>query len=305
MSSIKTQHHILYITLSILGFLSFSLLDTIVKILSQWYSSLTIAFYMRMFSTAFLLCIIIFILISTQSFRSLIIKNPISHFIRGLMLIIISLGFVDGFTRIPLNTGYSIAFLLPIFTMIFSAIFLKKKLKPLLFFTIIGGFVGILILLRPGIIAFSIGYISILVAVMAEVPFFFMTEHYHKKENPFVVIFYPSLISIVSFPILAIVVKFPITIFSPFHLLLFIAGGLFYVLAQVLIITSFSRIAVPISMAMQYTQILWGSIVGMLIFKDTYFDSFFVIGITIVILCSYIVATKKEPFISTKTETDL
>lgn len=293
--------HGLSIFAAISGFLSFSLLDSLVKAASQWYSALVISVYLRIYGTLIIILVLTTKSIFLRSLQPYTMHHPHSHIIRGLLQVIISFCFSYGFTQLPLSMGYSIIFLLPIFTALFGAVFLKERISKISAYAICGGFLGILIVLRPGIVSFSWGYVSFFVGVIAEAPFFIMAQHYHKGENPLSVIVYASFISMVIFIIIAMSAGISIALVSPWHAFIFIAGSIFYILAQILIIFSLSHISTHVSIAMQYTQILWGALFGFLFFKETNaFNVFFILGIVFIIFSSYIVATGTVPFVKKK-----
>ncbi len=297
----KNNLYGLSIFAAICGFLSFSLLDSLVKLASHWYSALAISVYLRIYGTIILVLVLIIKSIFRRSLQPFAMHHPFSHIIRGLLMVIISFSFTYGFTQLPLSLGYTIIFLLPIFTALFGAIFFKEHISKISAFAICGGFLGILIVLRPGLISFSWGYVSFFVGVIAEAPFFIMARYYHKGEDPFSILVYVSLISMVILIIIAINLGVSLTLISTWHTLIFVAGSIFYILAQALIIFSFSHISTHISIAMQYTQILWGTLFGFLFFKETdAFNIFFICGVILIIFSSYVLTTGTIPFITKK-----
>ncbi len=283
------------------GFLSFSLLDSSVKFASQWYSALVISVYLRIYGTIIIVLVLLLKSLKRRSLQPFAMHHPHSHIIRGLLLVIMSFCFSYGFTQLPLSTGYSIIFLLPIFTALFGAMFLKEHISKTSLLAILGGFIGILIVLRPGVVPFSWGYVAFFVAVMTESPFFIMARHYHKGEDPLSVIVYVSLISMVILIIIAISTGVSLTLVSSWHVFIFIVGSIFYILAQGLIIFSLSHISAHTSIAMQYTQIVWGTVLGFLLFQETEaFNTLFILGVIIIIFSSYVVAAGSVPFLKKK-----
>ena len=279
------------------GFLSFSILDSIVKYASQWYTPLVITTYLRICGTIAILIVMIVQSCVKRSLAPFATKHPYSHIIRGLLLVVISFAFTYGFSHVPLSTGYSIIFLLPIFTALCGYIFLKEKISRISGLAIIGGFIGILIVLRPGITSFSWGHVSFFIGIIAEAPFFVMMRHYHKNENPFAVIIYASILSTVIMVFIALLTETSLALITPYHIFIFTIGSVFYLLAQVLIIFSLSHLKAHTSISMQYTQIIWGVLLGALFFKEyDAFNIFFIIGVVIIITSSYTVATGIIPF---------
>lgn len=279
------------------GFLSFSILDSTVKFASQWYSAFVISVYLRICSTSIIVFVLAARACARRSLQPFAMRHPRSHVIRGLLLVVISFCFSYGFTQLPLSTGYSIIFLLPIFTALLGALFLKERISKTSACAILGGFIGILIVLRPGVAPFSWGYVSFFLGVITEAPFFMMAQYYHKGEDPLTIIVYASFISMAIFVIITISAGVSIVLVSAWHIFIFIMGSVFYIVAQSLIIFSLSHISTHVSIAMQYTQILWGTLIGFLFFNETdSFNIFFILGVFIIIFSSYVVATGTVPF---------
>lgn len=297
MNSLK----IISIFAAIGAFFSFSLLDLSVKILYQWYNPITLSMYVRIYASLIMVALLLLMSLKQRSWKPFVSKHPWSHIIRGFLLVFLSFCFSYGFGTLPLATSYSIVFLLPMFTAIFGAIMLKEHISKVSLYAIISGFIGIIIVLRPGIVPFSWGYISLLVAIIIEAPFFIMAKKYHKGESPIVIMVYTSIISAVLLIIIAFSAGVPLQIVESWHILLFLAGSICYVIAQSLLIFSLSRIPVHTSIAMQYTQIIWGTTFGFLFFQETNaFDIAFITGTAMIIISSYTTATGRFPFISKK-----
>lgn len=100
-----------------------------------------------------------------------------------------------GVALLPLNESSALGFALPLFVTIGAALFLGEKIRARRIAAVIAGFVGVLIILRPGMVPISFGAAAVLVsaAIGAGVTLLFKT--FAGTERPTTLIFYQCLIS--------------------------------------------------------------------------------------------------------------
>lgn len=286
---------------AILAFLLYSTLDTLVKIFSQWYSSIEIALLLR---TSVAIIIMLMLLIRSakrKSFDSFRMKNPVSHISRGILLSLFSVSFAYTFQNLPLTTAYSIVFMLPIITALIASMTIKEHISQTIWFAIILGFVGMLLVLRPGIAPWSWAYVTAFIAVLLEAPFFILTRKFHQKEYIFTTIFYPQIIaSVCTYLIFYVLGHHSIQSidFSKYYGIIFMT--ICSIFAQLCITYSFKKNDANISTSMQYSQVIWGLVFGYFVFKDVPTSPMLVLGTIIIIISGYTVSTGHIPFFSRK-----
>ena len=86
-------------------------------------------------------------------------KRPILHFSRCFFGLIALLSIFIALRNLPLATVVSITFAVPIFTTIFSILFLSEKVGFFRWLAVIVGFIGIVVISEPGLSALNIYYI--------------------------------------------------------------------------------------------------------------------------------------------------
>lgn len=90
------------------------------------------------------------------------------HFLRGNMWVLGSMLLVLSLQLLPLSTANAIFYTVPIMIAVLSVIFLKERLTPLTILAVIGGFSGVLVILRPTEISwgalYALGF-SLLLAI--------------------------------------------------------------------------------------------------------------------------------------------
>lgn len=111
---------------------------------------------------AALMCLFLIVLItvSPKIRRSVQFSEPKLHLLRGFLFAIsVQLGFYT-ITEIPLATAIVLFFTAPIFAAVISVIFKGESIGPRRLVAIFFGFVGALVIIRPGIIPFNLGMLT-------------------------------------------------------------------------------------------------------------------------------------------------
>jgi len=147
----KNQLGFLYMFISVCAF---SLMDLIVK-WSEIYPLGQVLFFRGFFGIIPLL-----FLIPHERFNNFYYtKRAGLHFLRCISGLIAIISIFIALRSLPLATVVSISFAAPIFTTILSIIFLSEKVGLYRWLAVIVGFVGIIIIVEPGLSSLNIYYI--------------------------------------------------------------------------------------------------------------------------------------------------
>ncbi len=111
------------------------------------------------------------------------------------------LTFIYGLGLLPLNESAALSFAAPLFVTIGAALFLGETVRARRWSAVAAGFVGVLIILRPGVVPVSFGAAMILLSCMLGAAVTLMFKTFAGNERPLTLIFYQCLIaSILSVP---------------------------------------------------------------------------------------------------------
>ena len=147
----KNQLGFLYMFLSVCAF---SVMDLIVK-WSDNYPLGQVIFFRGFFG----LVLYYFVIPKERLKDFYYTKRPILHFSRCFFGLIALLSIFIALRNLPLATVVSITFAVPIFTTIFSILFLSEKVGFFRWLAVIVGFIGIIVITEPGLSALNIYYI--------------------------------------------------------------------------------------------------------------------------------------------------
>ncbi len=103
-------------------------------------------------------------------------------------------GWFYGITLLPLAAVFSIEFTVPIWTAILAAIFLREKMTWPRAVSVILGFTGILLIVRPGSDLFQVASFTVLAGAFCYAATYVFTRHMTTTESPLTMIVYMNLI---------------------------------------------------------------------------------------------------------------
>ena len=144
--------------------------------------------FICLFSLIVLLIIIGFKKVKTKIIKLHIFRNTI-HF-GG------QAGWLYGVALLPLAEVFAIEFTAPIWTAILATILLKEQLTIYRTASILAGFIGILIILRPGLQIIQPAALVVLFATICFASTYVFTRHMSSTESPLTIIFYMNLVQL-------------------------------------------------------------------------------------------------------------
>ena len=185
--------------------------------------------------------------------------------LRSFFSIIESGCFVLAFRYLSLAEVHSVGSLTPVIIVTLSAFILKEKVSPKTWIAIFVGFLGVLIILRPGLSIFDIKSLLPLMAAFFLGLYQVVTRKVSENDSTETSLFYTSLIGFIVMSILAFVYWQPLTLNSYF---LFTSIGIFFSMGIYFQIIALSKARASIIQPFHYTLIFWAIILGYLVYDD-------------------------------------
>ena len=193
---------------------------------------------------------------------------------------------------IPLDQIKAIGFLSPILVVILSVIFLKERIYLIRTFSLILGFIGVIIILRPGIIEISIGAYMVLTSTLLWSTVIIITKYMSKSDSPMTIITYQyTFVSLFTLP-LAIVYWSNLSLSSVFYSLMAAIVG---TVLHLCINTSYKMASLTILQPVWFSQLLWATIFSLILFNESV-DYFTYIGGSLVFI-SVLIITYRENYL--------
>ncbi len=285
------------ILLSFLSYTCFAFMDLINKFL---FSYINIPFFSYMFwlDLAILICLIpLGIFTSNFSLAFLKTTNAIPVFIRSIFSLLNTICSLIAISHLPFHIFYSLAFIQPIITTFLSIIFFMEKPNITKIILIVLGFLGVLISIE--IWSFSsnplplIGLLAGLGISITNALSGLVVKKYMPAEKTITIAIYNVLLSFFVASLYFIFTQKTLFITTnPQIIILVFFGGLTAALGMIFFMLSYQKGYIQSIVSMQYTQIIWGIIFGIILFNTL--PSFYsTIGITIIIITNLINIAKK------------
>lgn len=184
----------------------FATMDTTVRYVGAYFS-VALVLWTRYGLHAAIMTL--FLLLSKQrSFRT---ANPMFQIARGALLAFASSMAFAALRRMPVAEFTAIIMLTPVIATLVARVWLKERISPLRWTLVVGGFVGALVVVRPG--SGIVGWAALLplAAAFANAAFQIMTSRFAPHEDPFTTNFYTGATGMaIATPILLASVADPI-----------------------------------------------------------------------------------------------
>ena len=265
------------VSIGFLGYTLFVVLDTIIKkYLANDYSVFQINFYICLFSFIPTILTIYFL----KSWNTL--KNDLIfiQLLRGIFGLISGAFVVNSFRSHALNEIYPIMFSAPLFLIILSHFFLGEKVGIRRWSAVLVGFIGVLIVSRPGTIHFTTSYLGLFVSAFLIAINIALVRKFSKNHSSISFTFYAFLSATIINGLLAMnnymAMTFNDTMILVLCGIICGVGGNFLTMAS-------KNLESSVFAPIQYTQLFSGIILGYLVFSDLP-DIYEIIGSTIIIL---------------------
>jgi len=246
----------------ILSVLFFSLMDVLIKITNEYDVGQV------MFSRAIFGLIPIFFLIPKNRIKNFYkTKNKLLHFYRSFVGAVAMYAIFVGLRNLQLSEVTSLAFSGPIWVVIFSILFLGEKIRAKRWIAVALGFVGVLIISKPGFdnlnfyyiypVIFTLGFAGVSI---------FIRKLTLAGEPVYLIAFYFSLCS-------AIFGLFTLpfggwSIPSSYDLVLLILIGLLGSIANLLLTKSYQLAEVSLTTPLKYLSLVFAIIFGFYFFNE-------------------------------------
>ena len=201
----------------------------------------------------------------TKKFNTYKTKNLKFYIIRGAFNIpVMILGF-GALVYVPLEQFKAMHFLSPIIVVLLSFIIFREQIYRFRIFALIIGFLGMLIIVRPGYVDFNIGTIMILVSLTFWSFIIILSKFVSKDDSPITMVTYQyTLMTIFAFPLAIYFWQMPSLISM---LLVFIAAASGTILHLCLGL-AYKYADLSVTQPIWFTGLIFGSGFGYFIFNE-------------------------------------
>lgn len=248
--------------LACLGFGLFATSDAAAKFLSRDIAVVQILFL----SAAIAFLPSVALIWALDGLNSLRPRRPVLCLFRGVLTAISVLAIIWSFTRLPLAEGYALAFTAPLIVAGLAGWLLGETVKRRQGIAIVIGFLGVLVVLRPGFSAFDLGHAAALVSAVMFASSLILLRWIGEREAPGALLITYLIANLVIFA--PFVDQIWVTPKGGLEWALIVWIGMASGLGQTALILAFRKAPAAIAAPFQYTQLIWGIAFGALLFDD-------------------------------------
>ena len=270
---------------AIFAYFNFSVLDAIQKTAVLHHS----IFQLLLIKYSFVLFLSLFESQRKNNYHFYKSKNVKLQILRAFLSIFESGCFVLAFRYLSLADAHSIGSLTPVIVVALSSIFLKEFVSPRTWIAIFVGFIGVLVIMRPGLSIFDPYSLIPLLASFFLGLYQVITRKVSEYDSAETSLFYSSFIGIVIMSLLCFIYWQDLN--SKSYLLFF--TGFFFAIALYFQIIALSKARASIIQPFHYTLIFWAIILGYFFYNDIP-DFPTLIGAVIITLSGIYVLSQKN-----------
>ena len=257
-----------------------------VKLLSNELHPIIICFYRCLMGL-----IIITPFVARNNFRALQTDNMRLQIFRALINIISMICWFSAIGMMHFEKATALGFTTPLFTTVLAVLILGEVIRFHRTAALLLGFVGILIIIRPGYMPFEFGTILMLIASFSFSFVLIFVKKLSATDSSLTIIFYHLLYMTPAFFILSIFYWENINLNQ---LIIFILMGASGLLSHWCLAQAFKMSDTTFVMPLQFTKLIWASLIGLFIFAEQPDIWTWVGGVIIFISVVYI--TYREAF---------
>lgn len=264
MSDIKYVPPVLAFCLAITGYMLFTMGDTLAKFLQNGYHASQILFTANCVGLLIMCGLAVWTRGPRDAFKT---KKWKLHLLRGVLITANTILVLYALTRLPLADFYGIVFLNPLWVALISCFILKEHIPPSRWVAIGVGFLGVLVIAGSHFKEMNLGVFAALIGSFIGANSALLARHIGGSEAPTNFGIAVHLVMVVT-----------AAVWLPHHFVmptwqdfgLMVAYGTMLSLAMIAISYVFSRSQSVSQIApLLYTQMLWGVLLGWLVFGNT------------------------------------
>lgn len=243
------------------GMFLFSAVDTLAKFLTDSLHPLQIVWIRQLGLVAGTI-----LLMGTYGVRIFITAHPVLQLARGVLAAGSATLFIIAISYVALADAIAVTFIAPLIVTVLSAVLLAEKVGLHRWSAIIAGFLGTLVVIRPGFESFHPALLLVLFAATLFAGRQIISRLLSGSDNAYTTVAYTALASSLVLSVPAFYVW--VTPQTSQQILLLTIMALLAGLAEFMVIKALQIAHAGLVAPVQYTILIWGTLYGFLIFAD-------------------------------------
>jgi drug/metabolite transporter (DMT)-like permease len=216
--------------------------------------------------------------------------RPAYHALRAAFLAAATFTFFLSLTYLPIASALAIFFVQPLIVTVLSALVLKERVGPRRWAAVAVGFVGTLIIIRPGVVEVNPGSLLALAAGTLLACYFVLTRAIAGRAPAVVTTFQTSLI---GGALLSLAVPFVWHPPTSEQWAMLVALAFIATFGHLLIVKAYDHAEASLLAPLAYTEMVTSVIMGWVFFRD-FPDMWTFVGVAILIGCALYISMRER-----------
>lgn len=222
--------------------------------------------------------------------KGLMPDPPVMHALRGLFLCSATFFFFWGLKFLPIADTLAIFFVQPLIITVLSPVMLGEKVGIRRWSAVVIGFIGTLIIIRPGFQEFNPGMLMALAAGTSLAIYMLLTRKISGRAHAMVTTFHTNVVGTL---ITSIAVLFVWQAPTPEQWLLFVLMAAIATLGHFLIVKAYDHAEASLLAPLAYAEMIMAVVVGWYFFGD-FPDFWTFVGVAILIACALYISYRER-----------
>ncbi|KAA3624279.1 MAG: DMT family transporter [Proteobacteria bacterium] len=201
-----------------------------------------------------------------QGVAVLYTRRPVRHAMRGGVHALGVLLWFYAITRIPIAEATALSYTAPIFVIIGAAIFLDERLGLGTLAAVVGAFLGVLLIVQPGVVSIGSGSIAMLCSAPLFAASKLLVKTLVREDSSVTTVIYLSLFATLTMMIPAIMVWRSPTLLD---LGLLSVAAVFATLSHLFLAQGLKFVDVSVAQPAEFLRLVWAATLGFLLFDET------------------------------------
>ena len=274
------------ITFNLLAWVMLPIMDGFAKYLSSDLPVLQITWARYFFTVAFTFPIMFFFYRNQLKWS----EKPKLQFLRGLILLTANICFFYSISVISLAKALTLAFVAPLIVTAFSPIFLSEKVGLRRWLAVIIGFIGSLVVIRPGFVEINLASLAALGTGVMYGFYLIITRKLSTSDNPLLTLL---LTGVVGAIIISIVMPFVWVKPTLNQWSMMAAIGVFACIGHLFLILSLKYADASKLAPFSYFEIITNIIIGYYFFSD-FPDNWTFLGLFIIVISGVYISRREN-----------
>ena len=274
------------ITFNLLAWVMLPIMDGFAKYLSSDLPVLQITWARYFFTVAFTFPIMFFFYRNQLKWS----EKPKLQFLRGLILLTANICFFYSISVISLAKALTLAFVAPLIVTAFSPIFLSEKVGLRRWLAVIIGFIGSLVVIRPGFVEINLASLAALGTGVMYGFYLIITRKLSTSDNPLLTLL---LTGVVGAIIISIVMPFVWVKPTLNEWFMMAAIGIFACVGHLFLILSLKYADASKLAPFSYFEIITNIIIGYYFFSD-FPDNWTFLGLFIIVISGIYISRREN-----------